>query len=156
MTLNIFVNITALFIKAQFVLTTPFQHNYMLEFPICCILIWTKASVNARLLSMTIGLLALRIALSKPCIGRDARFFCVWNCSYSLPFHYCSIQVCSLSKATGPHNKLPASLLESPQSPQSSPKVASRACERTNKKKHSNWCNCVFILQYCTTQTLPR
>ena len=55
MTLNISGNITTqLFVLSSFlsepifVLTTTFQHNYMLEFPICCILIWKEASMNAR------------------------------------------------------------------------------------------------------------
>lgn len=55
MTLNISVNITTplsalyfIFLSETFVLTTAFQHNYMLGFPICCILIWNEASMNAR------------------------------------------------------------------------------------------------------------
>ena len=37
-----------IFYQSQFALTTAFQHNYMLEFPICSILIWNEASADAR------------------------------------------------------------------------------------------------------------
>jgi len=44
------------------VLTTTFKDNNMLEFPICWILMWSKASVSARVIhdNLTDGLYYLR------------------------------------------------------------------------------------------------